>query len=186
MTVWTDLSSAFGYGTKLTSAQMGQLRDNITALSEGASGAPKIQLAAMDSDSVNSSKIVNDAVTVAKIYAGALSVVSDYAENGQPATSWGTFVQIKFKCSGDPTSIRLYVRARRGSSGVACYVRFNIPGVGTGSNISVTSSTYSWYDLGTIDMSGETPGSLYEIEIEGYTANASWPLYVRGFNSWWE
>jgi hypothetical protein len=39
---WTDLSGAFGYGTKLTSAQMQNLRDNITALANGDAGAPSI------------------------------------------------------------------------------------------------------------------------------------------------
>jgi hypothetical protein len=39
---WTDLSGAFGYGTKLTSAQMQNLRDNITALANGDAGAPDI------------------------------------------------------------------------------------------------------------------------------------------------
>lgn len=50
MANWTDLSSAFAYGTKLTSAQMQQLRDNITALAEGASGAPSIQYASASVD----------------------------------------------------------------------------------------------------------------------------------------
>ena len=42
MANWTDLSAAFGYGTKLTSAQMQQLRDNIQAAFEKASGAPEL------------------------------------------------------------------------------------------------------------------------------------------------
>jgi len=42
MTVWTDLSAAFAYGTKLTSSQIQQLRDNITAAFEKASGAPEL------------------------------------------------------------------------------------------------------------------------------------------------
>lgn len=42
---WTDLSAAFGYGTKLTSQQMQQLRDNIAAAMEGASGAPQAEIA---------------------------------------------------------------------------------------------------------------------------------------------
>jgi hypothetical protein len=70
MANWTDLSSAFAYGTKLTSAQMQQLRDNITALSEGASGAPKIALAAMGSNSVDSAQYVDDSIDTAH-YAAA-------------------------------------------------------------------------------------------------------------------
>ena len=38
MANWTDLSGAFAYGSKLTSAQMQQLRDNVTAAFEQASG----------------------------------------------------------------------------------------------------------------------------------------------------
>lgn len=54
---WTDLSSAFGYGTKLTSAQMQNLRDNITALANGDSGAPRIQGVAIDSETVTRSNL---------------------------------------------------------------------------------------------------------------------------------
>ena len=42
MANWTNLSAAFAFGTKLTSQQQQQLRDNITALAENASGAPEI------------------------------------------------------------------------------------------------------------------------------------------------
>jgi len=48
MANWTDLSASFAYGTKLTSTQMQQLRDNITAVAEGASGAPSIEEAAIE------------------------------------------------------------------------------------------------------------------------------------------
>jgi len=37
---WTDLAAAFGYGTKLTSQQMQQLRDNIEAGLLGDTGSP--------------------------------------------------------------------------------------------------------------------------------------------------
>jgi len=47
MANWTDLSASFAYGTKLTSTQMQQLRDNITATAEGAAGAPDILEAAI-------------------------------------------------------------------------------------------------------------------------------------------
>jgi len=39
---WTDLSAAFGYGTKLTSANMQQLRDNIAAAFAKDSGSPEL------------------------------------------------------------------------------------------------------------------------------------------------
>ncbi len=47
MADWTDLSSEFPYGDKLTSDNMQKLVANITAMTEGASGAPEIALAAL-------------------------------------------------------------------------------------------------------------------------------------------
>jgi hypothetical protein len=47
---WTDLAAAFAYGSKLTSAQMQNLRDNITALANGDAGAPDILWAAMENN----------------------------------------------------------------------------------------------------------------------------------------
>ncbi len=57
MANWTDLSAAFAFGTKLTSQQMQQLRDNITALSEGAAGAPDILEAAYGANSVDTTAL---------------------------------------------------------------------------------------------------------------------------------
>ena len=45
---WTDLSAAFSFGSQLTSQQMQQLRDNITAVANGDSGAPEIKKDALD------------------------------------------------------------------------------------------------------------------------------------------
>lgn len=49
---WTDLSAAFAYGSKLTSAQMQNLRDNVIAVPDGDSGAPRVQNAAIQSHSI--------------------------------------------------------------------------------------------------------------------------------------
>jgi len=76
---WTNLSGAFGYGTKLTSSQMQQLRDNLTALANGDSGAPAIQAAALDSASVTTAKIADGDVTEAKM-AYLVGEVTQYHE----------------------------------------------------------------------------------------------------------
>jgi len=47
---WVDQSSAFGFGTQLTSTQMQNLRDNITAQANGDPGAPKQQPAGINGD----------------------------------------------------------------------------------------------------------------------------------------
>jgi len=49
---WVDLSGAFGYGTKLTSTQMQNLRDNIAAMAAGDAGAPEIVEAALGAAAV--------------------------------------------------------------------------------------------------------------------------------------
>ena len=72
MANWTDLSAAFAYGTKLTSTQMQQLRDKITALAEGASGAPSDELAAMDANSIDSPQYVDDSIDTAHYAPGSV------------------------------------------------------------------------------------------------------------------
>lgn len=54
---WTDLAAAFAYGSKLTSAQMQNLRDNVTALANGDAGAPPIQTAAYGNTTVTVGKL---------------------------------------------------------------------------------------------------------------------------------
>ena len=54
---WTDLAAAFAYGSKLTSAQMQNLRDNVTALANGDAGAPPIQTAAYGDATVTVGKL---------------------------------------------------------------------------------------------------------------------------------
>lgn len=56
---WVDLSGAFSYGSILTSTQMQDLRDNVSAIASGASGAPDIQAAAIASNAVTTAKIAN-------------------------------------------------------------------------------------------------------------------------------
>lgn len=74
---WVDLSASFSYGSQLTSTQMQNLRDNITALANGDAGAPEVQTAALADNCVTNAKlsisaidtpeIADDAVTEAKL-----------------------------------------------------------------------------------------------------------------------
>jgi hypothetical protein len=64
---WVNLSSAFSYGSQLTSTQMQNLRDNITAMANGDSGAPSIQTAALANSSVTTVKIPNSNVDKNKL-----------------------------------------------------------------------------------------------------------------------
>lgn len=56
----------------ITSELMSALRDNPTAITEGATGAPKVQRAAIQDDAVNLSKIDLNAAT----YSGSISTSS--------------------------------------------------------------------------------------------------------------
>ena len=70
MADWTDLGVAFGANEILTSNQMQQLRDNITAAFEQASGAPLLANSYVNSSMVGSGQIgtlhiQSSAVTIA-------------------------------------------------------------------------------------------------------------------------
>jgi hypothetical protein len=71
MANWTNLSAAFAFGTKLTSQQQQQLRDNITALAEGAAGAPAIETDALDNGAVTGAKMANNAGYAEQVNDGA-------------------------------------------------------------------------------------------------------------------
>lgn len=70
---WTDLSSAFTYGSKLTSAQMQGLRDNVSAVPNGDSGAPKITSNAFTNNSIDGVVIQDNSINGAKIYYQSIS-----------------------------------------------------------------------------------------------------------------
>jgi hypothetical protein len=71
MSSWTTLSDAsLTAGKKITAFILRALRDNITAVASGASGAPKITTAAINDLAVTTGKLANGAVTSGKIGAG--------------------------------------------------------------------------------------------------------------------
>jgi len=76
---WVDLSGSFSYGSTLTSTQMQNLRDNISAMASGASGAPSIQTAAIANLAVTTAKIANANVTNAKLKTSTGSVTGTIA-----------------------------------------------------------------------------------------------------------
>jgi hypothetical protein len=69
---WTDLSGAFGFGTKLTSTQQQQLRDNIAAAFNGDAGAPTLQTAAIATGAVDTAAIATGAVGQDEVAASAI------------------------------------------------------------------------------------------------------------------
>lgn len=97
---WTDLDSAFGYGTKLTSANMQQLRDNIAAAFAKESGSPElatnyVQAAMIAADQITTVKILDLNVTEAKL-ANALFGTSKL-KTSQQAQSYDITMDAKYK-----------------------------------------------------------------------------------------
>lgn len=68
MAVWTDIANTqVEADAPVTTDLMQALRDNVPAQAEGAAGAPKNQLASMDTDSVGTDQIIDANVTTPKI-----------------------------------------------------------------------------------------------------------------------
>jgi len=136
--------------------------------------------------SIDTEHLADNMLTPAKCSPGALCVVGDFSLNTTVATSWEDLVLYKIKCPSGPTVLRFWARGRKGAAGVAGYLRANVTGIAQGSSSSQGSTNYVWDDLGTIDMSGATPGTTYDMTIQGYTTNASFGTSVRGVSVWWE
>lgn len=67
---WTDLSAAFAYGSKLTSAQMQNLRDNIAAAFAGDTGAPRLVNGAITSGTIAYTRLAYNAGQVNSVAGG--------------------------------------------------------------------------------------------------------------------
>lgn len=67
---WTILS--YSFGSLLTATKMTQLYDNITAVANGDTGAPKIQTAGIADNAITTAKILDGAITPAKLDASLI------------------------------------------------------------------------------------------------------------------
>ena len=71
MATWTTITDAtLEPGKPIRSVDGLALRDNVTALAEGAAGAPRIENAALDTDSVTNVKVVNVTLGAEKFQTG--------------------------------------------------------------------------------------------------------------------
>ena len=71
MAIWKDITdAALEPGKPIRSVDGLALRDNVTALAEGAAGAPKIQNAAMGTNSVDNANVVNSNIGAEKFQTG--------------------------------------------------------------------------------------------------------------------
>lgn len=91
MADWTALADAlFEIGKPIRSVDITALKNNVTALAEGASGAPRLQTAAYNDLSVTTGKLANSAATQAKVAAAAIgqAQLKTATGGGSVSTGW--------------------------------------------------------------------------------------------------
>jgi hypothetical protein len=87
MATWTNVSSTvLEPGDPIRSVDIIAIKENIIALSEGASGAPKIVTAAINDSAVTTSKIANASVTAEKLASGVVASATAGASLGAVGT----------------------------------------------------------------------------------------------------
>ncbi|MHC4791475.1 MAG: hypothetical protein ACYS8Y_08595 [Planctomycetota bacterium] len=174
MATWTDLSAAFGYGTKLTSANQQQLRDNITALAEGASGAPEIWHKAL----------INYFAHVC-----AQNSSQEHLGNASPsADTWAPVAYGYFyiPADGEPANISFSGRIKAAAASGTLGMRLLINAVGSGTIATRAAATsYGWTSIGVHDISGLTASTWYEISIEIRNTESTSQPTLREFHIWW-
>ncbi len=142
---WVDLSSAFGFGTKLTSAQMQNLRDNVVSAVQ------------------------------------SLAYLADGAEHADSSVGWTTVLLFPFVCPERNTDVHLYAAIKAQGGGGTTRVRIMINSVASASYGEGTDSgNYVNKDCGTLDISGLTPLTMYDGEIQMINLSGSGDGYVKG------
>jgi len=140
---WTDLSGSFGYGTKLTSAQMQQLRDNVIVALQGGSFFSQ-----------------SNELTISLI-------------------AWTTVATFPFVCPEGNNDVRLYGMLKcYAATTQLCRARIGVNGSYSASYGEREGDTYAAVDCNVHDISGLTPGTLYEGEIQLYSTQTN-PVYIK-------
>ncbi len=117
---WVNLSAAFGYGTKLTSSNMQQLRDNIAAAFAKDSGSPELA-----TDYVKTIMVTDANITNAKLK----TAVGTYTGNIDPSV--GVAMGLHDYCffpsiyGAVADKLTLYAQAASSSDTVARFVLYN-------------------------------------------------------------
>ena len=149
MATWTTITdAALEPGKPIRSVDGLALRDNVTALAEGAAGAPKIQNAAMDTDSVDNANVVDATLGSEKFQDATLG--SEKFQTGTDERDW-----VLGRTSGAAAgAVGTYAFALAGA-GPASGFGASISGSRlTPSNVAVNPSGYvsgTWRCMGSTD-----------------------------------
>lgn len=143
MTTYTVLSDAeLAQDKPITQAKMRALRDNPIAITEGASGAPQIQTAA----------IADGAITAAKLASGATNLVL-LSETSITATS-------TFAITLNTTYSHFFVDIDglvAGSGATTLYLKFGHSG---GSTILTSGYGYNYYAIGSAESANSAQANI--------------------------
>jgi len=129
--------------------------------------------------------IADNAVTPEKTSHGGLVVASDSQNfSAMTNTSYVTKLFYVVKCPSGPTALRFYARIKNATSNKDTYCRMDVDTLG---NVVIQndSTTKTWRDGGTVDMSGATPGTVYEITID-IKVESGGSGNLEGMMIWWE
>jgi len=96
MADWTDITNAALDGdSPVTPALIESLRDNPIAITEGATGAPQVQTAAIADGAITNDKIADGTISPDKLYPAVVGDLVDGASLGIVSTSSTTYVKMK-------------------------------------------------------------------------------------------
>lgn len=143
---WNSIT--FGFGTVLTSAKMTNLYDNLTALANGDTGAPKVQPAAM-----------------ANHAAATGNHASAWQYNFSTAAAYAKMCEIKTHRAGTLT-VRLKIALYDDGVGGQGFARIYINGTAQGTARTTTSTTPADYDENFTVAAGDL------IQVYGYVTDS--------------
>lgn len=179
---WTNLSSAFGYGTKLTSANMQQLRDNVAAAFAKDTGAPELATGYIQAIMVAANQI-----TLEKIQHGTVmpsfSMDSVATALSTASTAWVTAASFRGYIPTDATTLTMACRIATQHAPNGSYCRF-VVGATNSPTASVTSETYAWITDCTLDVSALA--GWQNVVIQQATSSTGSQALLQGFSFIWE
>jgi hypothetical protein len=136
-----------------------------------------ISLAMMLANAIDSDQYVDGSIDFKHLSAGMFQIFGDFNEYSDTTGSWNTVWSSYFICPNDPTSLKAICRCKY--VGFAGKVRFGVNGV-YGTDTSVNQTSYTQEPVGAVDISGLTPGTVYEINIQLKSSGGD-EAYMQGF-----
>lgn len=140
---WVDLSAVFAYGSKLTSAQMQNLRDNVVSVAQD------------------------------------LAYFCDPTEYGSTPASFTTVITFPFRCPERPSELRLVAMLKAAAALTYVRGRVGMNGSYSATYGEVIGTTYTARDCGIVDISGLTPGTVYEGEVQILNETGTGTAYIK-------